>query len=206
MIQNDTPEQNEPNPSPEPSGPQDPSQQSPDQPNQSCACPIQWWRWPLIVIIVALVIVTIRKHTADNGEATNPQDSDVTVIDGKSTIQWGSDFQAALAAGKEQNKPILLVFDQDGCPACEFMKKSVYPNKKVGQAIAAFVPVMVNINNETQLANQYGAPGTPTYVILGPDGSKIDVIVGGNEPAEFIAILNKALQAAKVGAPDAPAK
>ena len=149
---------------------QNPQEQPPADPAPTCARKCSWWRWPLIVIIIALVIMAIRKRT--NGPA-GPG------------IEWQTDYPVALAAAAHQNKPVLLAFHIPGCPACISMKKNVYHDPAVIETAQKFIPVLVMADQNPEIADQYPHDGYPTYFILKSDATPVDTIVGAFPAEEF---------------------
>jgi len=100
---------------------------------------------------------------------------------------WMTDFEAAKAKAKEENKPLLLDFTgSDWCGWCIKLDKEVF-SQEAFKAYAADSLVLVELDfpnkkpisdelkaqNEA-LAEKYGIRGFPTIVILSSDGEEID--------------------------------
>ena len=108
-------------------------------------------------------------------------------------VIWGNDYQGALQQAKEQNKPILLAFHASWCPPCQEMKKTTYHDSEVIAISESFIRVMIDIDSQQSLADQYNIQGIPTYVILAPDGTKIKTFTNYHSPTDFIAQLKTAV-------------
>ena len=160
-----------------PQSQQNPQDQPPAETGPTCACKCSWWRWPLIVILVALVIMAVKKRITG---PTGPG------------IEWQADYSAALAAAAAQNKPVLLAFHTAGCGACKWMKNNVHHDPAVLETSKQFIPILVMGDKNPDLVNQYALEGFPTYIILKPNATPVETILGSLPPDEF----NKKLTAA----------
>ncbi len=152
----------------------------------ACACKSKSVLWILLIagIILAAGLLANRfpleknQPAAQNPEATSP-----------AGITWNSDYQAGMKLAADHNKPVLIAFTTSWCPPCQYMKKDVYTNPAVSKAAEAFVPIMIDPEKETALADQYKITGYPTYIFLQPDGKIIETAVGSMEPENFAAKL-----------------
>ena len=88
-----------------------------------------------------------------------------------SSIAWRTDLDAALAEARSTNKRVLVDFSADWCPPCQAMKHDVWPHPQVEKAISAgFVPVLVDADRDTVLADRYQVASIPTILLLDTDG------------------------------------
>ena len=88
-----------------------------------------------------------------------------------SSIAWRTDLDAALAEARSANRRVLVDFSADWCPPCQAMKHDVWPHPQVEKAISAgFVPVLVDADRDTVLADRYQVSSIPTILLLDPDG------------------------------------
>jgi len=85
-------------------------------------------------------------------------------------------------------KPRILYFTADWCGPCQAMKRSTWKDEQVQERMKAFEATYVDIDQQQDLAAQYGIRSIPTIVKLGPDGSR-DARVGYLSPDEMIAFL-----------------
>jgi len=88
-----------------------------------------------------------------------------------SSIAWRTDLGAALAEARSANKRVLVDFSADWCPPCQVMKHDVWPHPKVASVIGAgFIPVLVDADRDTVLADRYQVSSIPTILLLDADG------------------------------------
>lgn len=112
------------------------------------------------------------------------------------------DFKAELAdARKAGKKALFLMFEQDGCPGCLYMKQNVLNRVDVQDFYRArFVSFSINIfgavplsdfagrdHTEKSYAQSARIKGTPTFLFYDLDGKEVMRIVGPvRDAAEFM--------------------
>ncbi len=91
----------------------------------------------------------------------------------ESTIEWRHDLDSALTEAQAQQRPVLLVFGATWCPPCKKMKREVWPDSKVAEAVAGgFVPVYVDVDDQAQskVTAQYRVNSIPNVLVLDSNG------------------------------------
>jgi thiol:disulfide interchange protein len=87
------------------------------------------------------------------------------------SIAWRTDLDAALAEARSANKRVIVDFSADWCPPCQTMKHDVWPHPQVTSAISAgYIPVLVDADRDTLLADRYQVASIPTILLLDTDG------------------------------------
>ena len=100
---------------------------------------------------------------------------------------WMTDFEAAQAKAKAENKPLLLDFTgSDWCGWCIKLDEEVFSQTAFSQYAAAELvlveidfprrtdqPAKLKAQNEA-LAQKYGIRGFPTILVLSPEGELIE--------------------------------
>lgn len=125
---------------------------------------------------------------------------------------WSTDFAAATAEAKKNNRPLLLDFTgSDWCGWCIKMKKESL-DKKDFLTWAKDNVVLVEVdfpNSKPQTAElkksndalqkKYKVDGYPTFVLIDADGKELGRVEGytAGGPQAFIAKLNGFIKAAK---------
>jgi thioredoxin 1 len=100
-------------------------------------------------------------------------------------IAWMSSFDAAKTKADKEHKLLLVDFYATWCGPCKEMKETTWKSPKVIEKAAAFVPVEVDVDQNSSLANQYSISGIPAVVILRPDGTEVDRREGMREAPEI---------------------
>jgi thioredoxin-related protein len=147
----------------------------------TCSCGSSPWHWLFVAMLVVVVIIIFNKRFNSHSEPDTP------------AIVWNSDYQAGIDQAKTQNKPVLLAFHSSGCFYCVKMKQSTYHDPEVIQTAGNFIRIMIDVEQQGNIANKYNIGPIPAYVILNPDGSVINTFIGYHPPDEFIAKLRAAL-------------
>ena len=128
---------------------------------------------------------------------------------------WTTDYKAALAQAKQQNKLVLLDFTgSDWCPTCQLLEKEVFstPSFKdfvtknfIPVTIDAPVPVIIDspvhrklppalIQQNDLLYDQFKIVAPPTLLVVDADGRELGRMEGydaGSGPQAVIGKLQK---------------
>lgn len=106
------------------------------------------------------------------------------------TLNNTTDFQKAIDDAQKQNKTIMLVFDQKGCYYCDLFKEDVLSNSEViSELNEDYITVIIDVNQQPQLASKYKVYGTPTIVFIDANENQIDRIEGYVDADEFLDIF-----------------
>ena len=126
------------------------------------------------------------------------------------TVEWGRDFQAALAESRDSGKPVLAFFQEvPGCAGCKQFGREVMSHPLITAAIEAeFVPTLIYNNRpgiDAELIRTYREPAWNYQVVRFLDGSGKDLIPRRDRVWTVDALAPRmiaALQAAGRGVPD----
>lgn len=106
---------------------------------------------------------------------------------------WSSDMELSKEMANNSNKNIMVFFTGKWCSPCRIMKREVFADNEVMEAIdEKFVRVEINIDepNSQALVKQYNIGATPTTIFIDPTGKVIDYAVGKIEKKRFLEMLS----------------
>ncbi len=114
-------------------------------------------------------------------------------------IVWLSDYNAALAQAKAQNKNVLINFTGVTCTNCRQMENGVFPRPEVQAELKNFALAELYTDRQTPAdnANQdlenklVNNIALPYYVIVSPDGKVLKTIDGLRTPQQFAQFLRE---------------
>ncbi len=116
------------------------------------------------------------------------------LIEAGPTVDWRTDFDAALEEASQSNKLVMLDFTASWCPPCHVMKHEVWPDEDVRRTVeASFVPVLLDIDlpNAGRIAAHYGVRSIPTIIIVDASGKELQR-VQTTSASQMVAFLGKA--------------
>lgn len=140
------------------------------------------WRW-IFAAVVALILVVFF---------TNQQGNQTAYDEDAPAVSWRSDYAAAMQQAKDDNKPVLLAFHASWCGPCNQMKKTTYHDADVMTQAENYITVMIDVDNQNDVAGEYQVSGIPAYIILSPEGEVQERFVGYHPPDSFAKKLKNA--------------
>ncbi len=117
--------------------------------------------------------------------------------------KWFSDYDAALAAAKEQGKPLFVDFTGFACTNCRWMESNVFTRNEVKTLFEDFVLVRlytdgqgkVYENNRAFQEKRFGTVALPLYVTISPEDETLTTFPGlTRKPQEFVRFLEDGLK------------
>ncbi len=124
----------------------------------------------------------------ENPEETNP----ATPAAPPSEIGWIKSYEEGLKKAQKENKPLLVYFWAVWCAFCAKMDKEVLSDREVISFLKnSFVPVLLDVDDEGSFKymGDYRVVGTPTFVIISPQGELLRGVVGYKTKEEFMDFL-----------------
>lgn len=138
----------------------------------------------ILLIIAVLIIGSALILSIDTNENNNNQ-----MVDGLNST---SDITQAITDAKNENKKILLIFDQDSCYYCDLFKEDTLSNSEVQEILnKEYVVVDIDINKEGSIASKYKIFGTPSTIFLNKNNKEIHRIEGYVSANEFLDTLKE---------------
>ena len=104
-------------------------------------------------------------------------------------IPWRDDFAAAQRESAATHKPVFAYFTAQWCGPCQSLRHTTWADSGVATALAAYVPVKIDIDAHPDLARQYAPSYVPVFAILNGDGSVAKEETGALSPEDFLAWL-----------------
>jgi thiol:disulfide interchange protein len=105
---------------------------------------------------------------------------------GEEKIPWRHDLPDARKEAAAAHKPVLAYFTATWCGPCQEMHRTTWSNAKVETALQSFVPVKIDVDQQSKLAGQYGVDGIPTYMILDDQGKPLRSDSGYRDADDFL--------------------
>ena len=134
----------------------------------------------LLMAVSVVIALTSAVAAVDFENATIPGLNITTDIDG------------AFEASHTQNRTLAIVFDQDSCIYCDMLKEDVLSDSEVQKELnEKFIVLLVDINENPDIAIEYEIFGTPSVQFLNSDGADIGKIEGYVDADEFLDALKE---------------
>src|SRR5579871_5841165 len=85
-------------------------------------------------------------------------------------IAWKESLAEAQKIAAKEKKVIFIDFWAEWCGPCKQMLATTYKDKQVVSRSKKFVPVLVNVDKQQNLANKYSVESIPTVLFLDVKG------------------------------------
>ncbi len=103
-------------------------------------------------------------------------------------------FDAALQKAAQTHKIVLVDFYTTWCGPCKLLDKNTWTDADVIKLLQQqTVPLRIDAEKETNLASRFQIEAYPTVLLVKPDGTELDRLVGYREPKTFMADFQAAL-------------
>ena len=109
-----------------------------------------------------------------------------------SAVPWIESYDAAVARATERHQPVLVAFKASWCGPCKWMDREVFAKPEAAKLLQSWVPVHIDIDKHSEIADRYQIHGVPTFIVLSPSGKEIDRIDGALSIQELAAFLASA--------------
>ena len=139
-----------------------------------------WFRLTTVLLLGALVVSTGCSKGSGTKAATGVG------------LEW-EDYEEALQKG---DKPLMIHFTTESCGWCRKLEAEVYTQASVIEMSQHFRCVQIDGNQEKDLVREYKVRGYPTIIFTDAQGETRHTIVGFLPANQFLAEMEKGLQAA----------
>jgi thioredoxin 1 len=137
-----------------------------------------------LAALSATVVLLLAGYTAVSNHQTT---TSTTPADG---LQFfNGTLEQGLSAAKTENKNVFVMVHASWCPACKKMKKTVIPQKSLGEAFnGQFINIAVDYDSEEGklVREKYEITGTPGILFLNADGKLLSKTSGFKNKDELI--------------------
>jgi thioredoxin-related protein len=100
-------------------------------------------------------------------------------------------FDDACKKASQEHKIVLIDFYTMWCVSCKELDRETWPDADVKKLLGdKTVPLKIDAEKEDKLADRYSVVTYPCVLLLKPDGTEIDRLVGTREPKDFISDFN----------------
>ncbi len=104
--------------------------------------------------------------------------------------QWMNTIDEALSRAKSESKPIMLYFYMRGSESCEEFESLILSDSRVSKIMDEnMINVGIDVNNNMEIASNYGITKSPGIIIFTPNGEPVVEIIERRDPERFAKII-----------------
>src|SRR5258708_3895929 len=138
----------------------------------------------VILLIASAVALTVPMQIAVR--------ADDSAASKHGPIAWLESLPDAQKVAAKEKKVIFVDFWAEWCGPCKQMLSTTYKDSKVVEKSKGFVPVLVNIDKQEDLAKKYKVEAIPTVIFMNSKGKILESKIGFTNAAEFQKLMDKA--------------
>lgn len=138
------------------------------------------------IIFIILVIIALSGWFSINGdfEKEEASESEFNIIDTAGTLS------EALQKAKTNDKEVFAVFESDTCTYCHQLRQNTLNDAQIMDKLnESYVVVIINVNDNPEIAGKYNVYSTPTMFILDSEGNELKSIEGYYGPKDLINMI-----------------
>ena len=96
----------------------------------------------------------------------------------------------ALQKAKTSDKEVFTVFESDTCTYCHQLRQNTLNDAQIMDKLnESYVVVIINVNDNPEIAGKYNVYSTPTMLILDSEGNELKFIEGYYGPKDLINMI-----------------
>jgi thioredoxin-related protein len=105
-------------------------------------------------------------------------------------ITWHRSLDKGFEIAHQENKPILVYFWATWCHVCERFENEALPDQRIKKMLTEdFVLVAIDLDQQKDIVNEYGAWVPPDFRFLDENGTQIFRQPGYADPENFLYII-----------------
>lgn len=138
------------------------------------------------IIFIIIVIIALSGWFSINGdfEKEEASESEFNIIDTAGSLS------EALQKAKTSDKQVFAVFESDTCTYCHQLRQNTLNDAQVMEKLnESYVVVIINVNDNPEIASKYNVYSTPTMLILDSGGNELKSIEGYYGPEDLIKMI-----------------
>lgn len=127
------------------------------------------------IIFIIIVIIALSGWFSINGDFEKEEafESEFNIIDTAGSLS------EALQKAKTSDKQVFAVFESDTCTYCHQLRQNTLNDAQVMEKLnESYVVVIINVNDNSEIAGKYNVYATPTMLILDNEGNELKSIEG----------------------------
>ena len=132
-----------------------------------------------------------------SGAAIYSAQADESAAKKHGPIAWVEKLDEAKKIAAKEKKIVFMDFYADWCGPCKQMLATTYKNPDVVARSKKFVPALINVDKNKELAEKYQISAIPAVLFLDGKGKVIVRSDGYVEAPEFLKLMDAAVKRAK---------
>ena len=109
----------------------------------------------------------------------------------KKGLNWGNDYNNALAIAKKEDKMVYLFIGADKCVHCDRFKEQTLSNKELIETMKEDYVLLYMSRDRHNIPDGFERYGVPMHYFLSSDGKQVAHIVGSRELAGWYDVLDE---------------
>ena len=109
----------------------------------------------------------------------------------KKGLNWGNDYNNALAMAKKEDKIVYLFIGADVCTHCDRFKEQTLSNEELIETMKEDYVLLYMSRDRHNIPDGFEKYGVPMHYFLSADGKQVAHIVGSRELAGWYDVLDE---------------
>ena len=147
------------------------------------------------IVVILSVLLLSASLTACNQESTAEVAKPSDKVSHSKEVEWNRWTPAVFERAKKDNRLVLVDFSAEWCSFCKKMDLTTWRDPQVLAVINEnYIPVKVEDEVDSELAEKYRDYGRPAMIVLDADGKEIFKKTGYQTPQFMLWTLQGVLQ------------